>query len=151
LSVLGTEVEQPIQPRLVTRHSLREKRQSLHILVAEDNLINQKLVVRLIEKRGHTAVIANNGREALEALEKQMFDLMLIDVQMPEMDGFEATAAIREREKNTGIHLPIVAMTAHAMKGDQERCLSAGMDSYVSKPIQPETLFRVVEELARSG
>ncbi len=145
LNVLGTRAQQADQPRLVTRHSLREKRRNLHILVAEDNLINQKLAARLIEKRGHTAVIVSNGREALDALEKQTFDLMLVDVQMPEMDGFEATAAIREKEKNTGLHLPIIAMTAHAMKGDQERCLSAGMDDYVSKPIQPEVLFKAVE------
>jgi len=145
LSVLGTKTQQADQLRLVTRHSLREKRRNLNILVAEDNLINQKLAARLIEKRGYTAVVVSNGREALEALEKQAFDLMLVDVQMPEMDGFEATAAIREKERSTGLHLPIIAMTAHAMKGDQERCLSAGMDSYVSKPIQPEVLFKVVE------
>jgi len=132
---------------LVTRHSLREERRNLHILLAEDNLVNQRLAARLIEKRGHTTVVVNNGREALKALERQTFDLMLVDVQMPDMDGFEATTAIREKEKVTGSHLPIIAMTAHAMKGDRERCLAAGMDDYVSKPIHPTELFRAIEEL----
>ncbi len=147
LSIVGTKVQQADQQRLVTRHSLREERRNLHILLAEDNLVNQRLAARLIEKRGHTAVVVNNGREALEALEKQTFDLMLVDVQMPEMDGFEATTAIREKEKATGSHLPIIAMTAHAMKGDRERCLAVGMDNYVSKPIQPGELFKAIEGL----
>ena len=146
-SVLGAPVSESPQPRLVTRHSLREEQRGLRILLAEDNMVNQKLAARLIERRGHTAVAVGTGREALEALEKQRFDLVLMDVQMPEMDGFEATAAIREKEIATGSHLPIIAMTAHAMKGDRERCLAAGMDNYVSKPIQPGELFKAIEGL----
>jgi len=109
--------------------------------------VNQKLAVRILEKRGYSVTVAGNGREALAALEKQRFDLVLMDVQMPEMGGFEATAAIREQEQATQTHLPIVAMTAHAMKGDRERCLEAGMDGYVTKPIQPQLLFDTIEAL----
>jgi CheY-like chemotaxis protein/HPt (histidine-containing phosphotransfer) domain-containing protein len=126
---------------------------AFRILLAEDNEVNQKLAVRILEKRGHTVVVANNGREALAALETGTreaggrFDLVLMDVQMPEIGGFEATAAIREKEKQAETHLPIVAMTAHAMKGDRERCLEAGMDGYVTKPIQPQQLFEAIEEV----
>jgi PAS domain S-box-containing protein len=147
LAALGKPSSGADRPQVITRHSLRETRRKLHILLAEDNPINQKLTVRLIEKRDHTIVVASNGREALAALEEQSFDLVLMDVQMPEMDGFEATAAIRDREKTTGQHLPIIAMTAHAMKGDRERCLAAGMDAYVSKPIQVEGLFATIDGL----
>ncbi len=119
----------------------------LRILLAEDNVVNQKLAVRLLEKRGHTVAVAGNGREALKALENERFDLVLMDVQMPEMGGWEATAAIREKERLTGGHLPIVAMTAHALKGDRERCLAAGMDAYVPKPIRPEVLLQVMESV----
>ena len=118
---------------------------SLRILLAEDNAVNQKLAIRLLEKRGHAVTVTNNGKQALAALDKDCFDLLLMDVQMPEMDGFEATAAIRRREQATGNHLPIVAMTAHAMKGDREKCLAMGMDGYVSKPLQAKELFEVVE------
>jgi CheY-like chemotaxis protein len=109
--------------------------------------VNQKLAVRLLEKDGHTVTVAGNGREALTALEQTAFDLVLMDVQMPEIGGFEATALIREREKKTGGHIPIVALTAHAMKGDQERCFEAGMDGYVSKPIQRKELVKAMEEI----
>jgi two-component system, sensor histidine kinase and response regulator len=132
---------------LITRHSLREAQQGLHILLAEDNLVNQVLASRLLEKQGHSVVVADNGRSALETLEKQPFDLIVMDVSMPEMDGFEAVAAIRAREVTTGLHIPIIAMTAHAMKGDRERCLAAGMDAYISKPIQPTELFQVLKTL----
>jgi two-component system, sensor histidine kinase and response regulator len=118
------------------------------ILLAEDGIVNQKVAVSLLERRGHQVVIANNGREAVDELQRQGFDLVLMDVQMPEMDGFEATAAIRERERSTGAHLPIVAMTAHAMKGDRERCLAAGMDEYLSKPIRADELYEMVERMA---
>jgi two-component system, sensor histidine kinase and response regulator len=117
---------------------------SLHVLLAEDNAVNQRLALRTLEKHGHTVVVASTGKEALAALDWQTFDLILMDVQMPEMDGFEATVAIRAREQTTGRHVPIVAMTAHAMQGDRERCLEAGMDGYVAKPIQAKELLRAI-------
>ncbi|HLJ97569.1 MAG TPA: response regulator [Gemmataceae bacterium] len=117
------------------------------ILLAEDNAVNQKLVVRLMERAGHHVVVAENGRQAVALLEAQSVDLVLMDVQMPDMDGFEATAAIRRKEAATGGHVPIVAMTAHAMKGDRERCLAAGMDGYVAKPIQARELFAALDQL----
>ena len=109
--------------------------------------VNQRLAVSLLEKRGHRVVVAGNGREALAALDDGPFDAVLMDVQMPEMDGFEATAAIRAREAATGAILPIVAMTAHALKGDRERCLEAGMDAYISKPLRPQELFDLLDGL----
>jgi CheY-like chemotaxis protein/HPt (histidine-containing phosphotransfer) domain-containing protein len=117
----------------------------LRILLAEDNPFNQKLAVRILENRGHTVVVTANGREALDVLQRQPFDLVLMDVQMPEMDGLEATARIRAREKQSGEHVPIIAMTAYAMKGDRERCLDAGMDGYVSKPVRQKELFEAIE------
>jgi CheY-like chemotaxis protein/HPt (histidine-containing phosphotransfer) domain-containing protein len=117
-------------------------------LLAEDNVVNQKLASRLLEKQGHTITVAGNGKEALAALERRPFDLVLMDVQMPEMNGFEAARAIRARERETGRHIPIIAMTAHAMKGDRERCLAAGMDHYVMKPILARKLFEAIESLA---
>ena len=115
------------------------------VLLVEDGLVNQKVAVEMLEHRGHLVVVAGNGKEALIALEKEMFDVVLMDVQMPEMDGIEATKAIRKKEEVTGGHTPIVAMTAHAMKGDRERCLEAGMDGYVSKPIRSALLYEAVE------
>ena len=148
--VLGAREQEGMIP-LVTRYSLgdaRDRSEMLRILVAEDNLVNQRLVVRLLEKRGHRVVVAINGKEALAALEKETFDIVLMDVQMPEMDGFEATAAIRKKEKSNRQHQIIVAFTAHAMKGDHEKCLAGGMDGYLSKPIRPQELDEV---LARYG
>jgi signal transduction histidine kinase/DNA-binding response OmpR family regulator len=121
---------------LVTRFTLSKSSQKLHILVAEDNAVNQAVILRLLEKMGHTSVLARNGKEALAFAFSQKFDLAFMDVQMPEMDGLAATEAIRLREKTTGSHLAIFAMTAHAMKGDRERCLQAGMDGYLIKPIR---------------
>ncbi|HEY6491168.1 MAG: response regulator [Terracidiphilus sp.] len=118
---------------------------ALHVLLAEDNTVNQRLASRLLEKRGHTVTIANNGQEALHLLERTAYDLVLMDVQMPLVDGLEATRIIREREKGTGAHQPIVALTAHAVKGDEERCKDAGMDSYLAKPIRPQELDAVLE------
>jgi PAS domain S-box-containing protein len=116
----------------------------LRILLAEDNEVNQELAVRLLQMRGHRVVVCGNGREALDTLAAGSFDVVLMDVQMPEMDGLAATAALRERDKQTGGHVPVVAMTAHAMKGDRERCLAAGMDAYVSKPLRIQELLDVL-------
>jgi CheY-like chemotaxis protein len=137
------------KPQLVTRHSLRESRSRARILLAEDNAINQKLALRLLEKRGYIVAVAETGHEAVQALEKERFDLILMDIQMPEMNGLEATAAIREKEKISGAHIPIIAMTANALKGDEELCLAAGMDGYISKPIRTEELFATIETLLR--
>jgi len=134
-------------PALITRHVIREQAKPLRLLVAEDNVVNQRLIVRLMEKRGHTVVLAQNGKEALEVLEQQTFDIVLMDGQMPEMDGFEATRRIREKEKITGAHVPIIALTAHAMQGDKERFLAGGMEGYVAKPLKPEELFAVIEKV----
>jgi two-component system, sensor histidine kinase and response regulator len=119
----------------------------LRILLAEDNIVNQRLVVRLLEKYGHTMIVASTGREVLAALTQQPIDLVLMDVQMPDMDGLEATAVIREQERQCGGHLPIIALTAHAMKGDQERCLVSGMDDYISKPINAQTLSAAISRV----
>jgi CheY-like chemotaxis protein len=136
------------EPRLVTRHSLREGQARYHVLLAEDNEVNRMLAAKLLTKRGHTYVAVNDGREAVAALGAGgTFDVVLMDVQMPVMDGFEATAAIRAGETGTGGHLPIVALTAHAMKGDLERCLAAGMDAYVSKPIRAAELYELIDRL----
>jgi CheY-like chemotaxis protein len=124
----------------------REPGSSLKVLLAEDNGVNQRLVVRLLEKRGHHVVVAANGLEALAELKKEDFDLVLRDVQMPEMDGMEETVAIREGEKRTGEHLAVIALTAHAMKGDRDKCLAAGMDGYLTKPIRTQELHDVLEE-----
>jgi signal transduction histidine kinase/CheY-like chemotaxis protein len=132
---------------LATRHHLTEHRGSLRILLAEDNVVNQRLAERLLEKQGHRVVVVGNGREAVNALEEGNCDVVLMDVQMPELDGFQATAMIREKERVSGLHIPIVAMTAHAMKGDKERCLAAGMDGYISKPIGAESLTNVIEAM----
>jgi len=129
----------------ITRHSLSKARQQYNVLLAEDNVINQKLAVRILERRQHKVKVANNGAEAIELLDTEKFDLVLMDVQMPKMDGYQATAAIREREIGTEDHLPIVAMTAHAMKGDREKCLEAGMDDYISKPLKPYDLLKKIE------
>lgn len=135
---------------MITRSSLQQSAgasRTLKILLAEDNLVNQKLASRLLEKRNHRVVVAMNGREALDALEKEAFDLVLMDMQMPEMDGFEATTLLREREKLTGRHQPVIAMTALAMTGDRERCIAVGMDGYLAKPIRPQELDTILDSL----
>jgi two-component system, sensor histidine kinase and response regulator len=140
------QTEPSSNARLITRHSLRaEAPRRLRVLLAEDNHVNQKLAEKLLDKRGYSVAVAGNGREALDLLGREVFDVVLMDVQMPEMDGLEATAAIRQRENRDGGHVPIVAMTAHAMKGDEERCIHAGMDAYIAKPIRPEELFEAIE------
>jgi signal transduction histidine kinase/DNA-binding response OmpR family regulator len=120
---------------------------SLRILVAEDNVVNQRIARALLEKRGHSVVVVANGCEALAALEDDSFDLMFMDVQMPEMDGFETTAAIRASECGSSRHLPIIALTAHAMTGDRDRCLQAGMDGYITKPLRADELYHVLTSL----
>jgi len=150
LTVLGHKPEPPDQqPTLVTRHSLREDRRHVRILLAEDNPVNQMVARRLLEKTGHTVMVVANGRDAVLMLEEQEFGLVLMDVQMPEMDGFEATRVIREKEASTPKHIPIIAMTAHAMKGDRERCLAVGMDGYIAKPIRPAELLAEIERFSR--
>ncbi|MFO8165940.1 MAG: response regulator, partial [Desulfatiglandales bacterium] len=159
-----TDVREPED--VVTRYTVQEAHRRFNILVAEDNLINQKLALSLLQNRGHKVVLAQNGKEAVEAFQKGDIDLILMDVQMPEMDGFEATREIRELETRNSKpgdkapesqpssikypasgHIPIVAMTAHAMEGDREKCLAAGMDGYISKPIKAATLFDVIEKM----
>lgn len=125
-----------------------ERRQPRRILLADDGIVNQQVARELLESRGHQVVVVNNGKQAVEAYSREPFDLVLMDVQMPEMDGFEATATIRELEKSSGTHMHIVAMTAHALKGDRERCIQAGMDSYLTKPINSDALYESVESVA---
>jgi len=136
------------KPQPPTGQAGRERPAQLRILLAEDNRVNQRLATRLLEKRGYSVVVANDGHEALAVLEQQSVDLILMDVQMPNLDGLEATAAIREKESGSGVRIPIVAMTAHAMKGDRERCLGAGMDAYLTKPIQAQELYETIERMA---
>jgi CheY-like chemotaxis protein len=119
----------------------------LRILLAEDNPVNQMVAARLLENRGHLVKVAATGLEALTALESNLFDLVLMDAQMPVMDGLDATRAIREKEKVSCGHVPIIALTAHAMSGDRDRCMAAGMDGYASKPIRSEDLFREIERV----
>jgi two-component system, sensor histidine kinase and response regulator len=138
-------------PALITRHTLRAERGRLQILVAEDNPVNQTLAIRLLEKRGYLVTVAGDGRAALAALEKQSYEVILMDVQMPEMDEFQATAAIRAKEASGAARTPIIAMTGHALKGDQGRCLGAGMDGYVSKPIRPADMFAAIEAAIGKG
>jgi two-component system, sensor histidine kinase and response regulator len=148
--VLGATSENRLGP-LITTRTLEESRSAnsaLNVLLAEDNDVNQKLATRLLEKRGHRVVVAVNGRQALEALRKAQFDLVLMDVQMPEMDGIEATVALRASERRTGLHQPVIAMTALVMQGDRERCLAAGMDGYLTKPIRPWALDEVLEKFS---
>jgi two-component system sensor histidine kinase/response regulator len=149
LDAILTAFGESIDPQ--AREDVRERRRAvdrrLNILVAEDNLTNQKLVTFLLEQERHRVTMVSNGREAVVKSADGPFDLILMDVQMPEMDGFEATAAIRRRERTTGTHIPIVAMTAHAMAGDRERCLAEGMDAYLSKPLRPDDLLATIDEL----
>jgi len=132
----------------ITSQTALERVKKLRVLLAEDNAVNQKIASRFLEKEGHHVTLAADGRQALAALDRQNFDVVLMDVQMPEMDGFEATAIIRARERDTGKRLPIIAMTAHAMKGDRERCLAAGMDSYIAKPITAPGLIEILENFS---
>ncbi len=141
VKVLGVSMVRPSEPVPVAPQLPVENEPRLRILLAEDNAINQTVATRILAKRGHTVHVAVNGREALRALEAHSFDVVLMDVQMPEMSGFEATTAIRNAERGTTRHMPIIAMTAHAMKGDRERCIEVGMDGYITKPIQVQQLW----------
>jgi PAS domain S-box-containing protein len=152
-AVMGNNALADIAEVLVDRHTEPDLSFRLCILLAEDNAVNQKIATRMLERAGHRVVVADNGKEALVALENQgnqPFDLIIMDVQMPEMDGFDATACIRENEEKNGGHIPIIALTAYAMKGDCEKCLDAGMDFYVSKPIKSEELVAAIEHLLPS-
>jgi CheY-like chemotaxis protein len=120
------------------------------VLLAEDNAVNQKIATRVLEKHGYQVTVAADGRQALAARDRASFDVVLMDVQMPGMDGFECTAAIRDHERETGNHLPIIAMTAHAMPGDRERCIAAGMDSYIAKPLKAAELIELLEKFAEA-
>ncbi len=141
------EAQKPVD--LITRHTLREMHKQCRILLAEDNLINQKLAVRVLENYGHEVTVAANGRECLRALESGRYHLVLMDVQMPVMDGFAATEAIRKRQTEPeATHMPVIAMTAHALKEDRGRCLQAGMDDYLSKPIRPRELLQIIDKWA---
>jgi CheY-like chemotaxis protein len=122
----------------------------LHVLVAEDSPVNQKLAAALVQKLGHEVVLANNGQEALSAWESQPFDLILMDIQMPEMDGLEATRKIRQKEQQRGTHVPIIAVTAHVLPEDREKCLQAGMDEYLGKPVNAKALAKVMEAVAET-
>ncbi len=146
LGVLGG-VAQSEAPGLITRHTLREGGR-LNILLAEDNLVNQKITTRMLEKLGHAVIVVNNGRETLEAIAGQTFDLVLMDIQMPEMSGFEATETIRRQESGSGKHLPIIALTAHAMDGDRELCLQSGMDGYLTKPVRGAELAKAIGSMS---
>jgi CheY-like chemotaxis protein len=126
-----------------------ESKNLYRVLVADDNIVNRKVVHYMLEKKGHQVVSVQDGREALHAMDNNLIDVVLMDVQMPVMNGIEATAAIREKEHGRNVHTPIIALTAHAMKGDRERCLEAGMDDYIPKPINPDTLFATMERMVK--
>jgi PAS domain S-box-containing protein len=146
-SVLAPQPFGASEPVLVTRHSLRESRGKLNVLLAEDNKVNQVLALRLLEKRGYNVMLAETGKAAVDAFGKRSFDLVLMDIQMPIMSGFDATRAIRASENGSGKRIPIVAMTANAMAGDRDKCLASGMDAYISKPINVAELFETIEKL----
>ena len=141
----STKTKEPAQ--LITRHSLYESPLYFRILLAEDNEINQKLALRLLEKKGYRVTVVNNGEEAVSIWEKNHIDLILMDVQMPKMDGLKATKIIRKREEKTGTHIPIIAMTAHVLQEDKKRCFDAGMDEYLSKPLVPKELIDTIEKI----
>jgi signal transduction histidine kinase/CheY-like chemotaxis protein/HPt (histidine-containing phosphotransfer) domain-containing protein len=150
LTIVGQE-QMAFRPTSVAKHPRTQPFSALRILLAEDNRVNQVVATKTLQKIGHSVVVANNGSEALSMLATEPFDLVLMDVQMPEMDGLTATRKIREHEKQTHVHLPIIAMTAHAMTGDRERCLNAGMDGYVSKPINAEKLEQAIASVVTPG
>jgi signal transduction histidine kinase/CheY-like chemotaxis protein len=141
-------VEQPADQAKPVERAVRKAPQPLRVLLAEDNEVNRQVAVEFLEMRGHSVQVAHNGLQAVEAYEKECFDIVLMDIQMPQMDGFQATASIRENEKKTGGHIPIIAMTGYAMKGDRQRCLDHGMDGYICKPIRSQELFDILESFS---
>ncbi len=143
--LLKAAATDPANELLAQTNVPAEETDRLRILLAEDNAVNQKLAITLLQKRGHTVIPTGNGKEAIAALERENFDLVLMDVQMPVMDGFQAIRSIRAKEQATGGHIPIVALTAHAMKGDREKCLAVGADDYVSKPIRTSDLLAAMD------
>jgi len=145
--VLSKDRTKEIKGTLITKYSIRESQKRLNILIVEDNIINQKVAAHILQKFGNSVYLANNGIEAIQALKKKEIDLILMDIQMPKMDGLKATKKIREEEENTGKHIPIIALTAHAMQRDKERCLNAGMDDYISKPLKYEELFEAIDRV----
>ena len=147
LATLGRTASKEATPASVAQVPAR----ALRILLAEDNVVNQRVAIGMLEKAGHTVALAENGLVALHLLERAPFDLILMDMQMPEMGGAEAILAIREREKATGDDIAIVALTAHALKGDRERCLATGANGYVSKPVSPAALFAEIERVMKRG
>ncbi len=134
-------------PELITKHSIKDSNYHLKVLIAEDNPVNQKLVKRLLEKRGHSVEVVDDGQKAVNIIKEKDFDVVLMDVQMPNMDGLEAASVVRKNEYGKGKHVPILALTAHALKGDEEKCLEAGMDGYLSKPIKPEQFYKTLDSL----
>src|SRR5436309_8336674 len=150
LEALGTVLAGPSEdagtPEVVTRHTIAESRRTLRVLLAEDNPVNQQVAVAMLVKRGHQVHVSSNGREAVDAVRERDYDVVLMDIQMPEMDGFEATQAIRALPQ--GKDLPIIGLTAHALSGERERCLSHGMSDYLAKPFKAHELFALVEGTA---
>jgi len=144
LLIFGTKTEKKDNEQLITRHSVRELKKGLKVLLAEDNIINQKVSSRILEKYGHLVTIAVDGEDVLAKMKEQTFDLILMDVKMPNMDGFEATDEIRSQEKKSGGHIPIIAMTAHVISGYRDKCISAGMDDCVTKPMRGEILEKII-------
>jgi two-component system sensor histidine kinase/response regulator len=147
LMVLGAKSQQEAAPPLITRHTIRENRRRLKVLLVEDNQVNQKVATNILSKRGHNVEVADNGKEALARLKHTQYDVVLMDVQMPEMNGYEATAIIRHNEKNNGRYQPILAMTAHVMKEDRERCMQVGMDGFVTKPFKVDELLDAIDQV----
>jgi len=135
------------EPSLFTKYSTEGRCRPLHILLAEDSLINQKVAIHILEKQGHRISVADNGKSVLYALKRECFDLVLMDIQMPKMNGLEVTASIRKKEKITGTHIPIIAITAHGLKGDRERYLEAGLDDYITKPIKQDELIKTLNRV----
>ncbi len=150
LHAVGDIVEPSALPALPSETVPSPNPPPLDILLAEDNAVNQELAVKFLEKQGHTVTVVTNGQEVLSALGQQPFDLILMDVQMPELGGLQTVTIIRGQEQHSGGHIPIIAMTAHAMQGDRERCPAAGMDDYMSKPIQVQTLFKTIDRVVAS-